>query len=328
MPDFSLDHTLLVDDLEQFVTDIRRVWTQGGGEVASVRQNVQRGGCATLIASGLARLGVSAHLFGRTSPLGLEVLGAFIRGIPVDIQHVQVDGRLGLMTVLEVGADKINVMIGDPDSMSPFRFQDLSEADRKLLKSCSLVGVFDWVYNRTGTELARELCSFAKSAGVLTYLDTADPGPRQAELRQLFEEVVCSGCLDILSVNENELNHYAGFTSGSPKDGILTKAEAVKRRISARLEVHCSRFAVSLGNTDVAVIPAFRVRPLRTTGAGDSWNSGNIFGHILGLPAAERLLVANAVAAYYISHPEADHPSIDKLADFVAQTPLREVESG
>jgi len=55
---------------------------------------------------------------------------------------------------------------------------------------------------------------------------------------------------------------------------------------------------------------------LRSTGAGDAWNAGNIFGDALGLPDSCRLTLANAVAGFYVSSLTAEHPTLPKLIEF------------
>ena len=70
-------------------------------------------------------------------------------------------------------------------------------------------------------------------------------------------------------------------------------------------------------------IPTFNVEPIRLTGAGDAWNSGDILAELLHLPDAQRLMLANAVAAYYISHPAGAHASREKLAEFLQSATLR-----
>lgn len=60
-----------------------------------------------------------------------------------------------------------------------------------------------------------------------------------------------------------------------------------------------------------AVVPTFCVEPLRVTGAGDSWNSGNILGHLAGLA------LANAVAGLYISGKDGIAPTLAEVARFL-----------
>jgi sugar/nucleoside kinase (ribokinase family) len=85
------------------------------------------------------------------------------------------------------------------------------------------------------------------------------------------------------------------------------------------VDLHTSLFAGSFTKNNETVVPTFNVSALRSTGAGDAWNAGNIFGAALGLPDSCRLTLANAVAAYYISNPTAEHPTLSKLIEFCSQ---------
>ena len=101
----------------------------------------------------------------------------------------------------------------------------------------------------------------------------------------------------------------------------LTKkcATILAKNLSARVDLHTTTFAGSFtGNSEVTV-STFKVSVLRATGAGDAWNAGNIFGDALGLPDSCRLTLANAVAAYYISSPAGEHPTMPKLVDFCSK---------
>jgi sugar/nucleoside kinase (ribokinase family) len=77
----------------------------------------------------------------------------------------------------------------------------------------------------------------------------------------------------------------------------------------------------------VTFFPAFDVELHRSTGAGDAWNAGNIFGELLDLTPAIRLCLANAVAGYYVSSKRAVHPTVDDLIAFVKAKQLRALPS-
>jgi sugar/nucleoside kinase (ribokinase family) len=99
-----------------------------------------------------------------------------------------------------------------------------------------------------------------------------------------------------------------------------------KRRVAARIDYHTPSFAASIDD-NVTFFPAFDVELHRSTGAGDAWNAGNIFGELLGLTPAFRLCLANAVAGYYISSKRAVHPTVDDLIAFVKAKQLRALPS-
>jgi len=88
------------------------------------------------------------------------------------------------------------------------------------------------------------------------------------------------------------------------------------KNLSGRIDLHTTTFAGSFTSETEIVVPAFRVPVLRTTGAGDAWNAGNIFGDALGFSDHCRLTLANLTAAYYISSLTAEHPTLPKLKEF------------
>jgi len=140
--------------------------------------------------------------------------------------------------------------------------------------------------------------------------------------------VLSKKLVDVFGVNENEAFSYASQLS--PRVKRLQKklehhelakecARVLAKHLSARVDLHTSLFAGSFAKDNEVVVPAFNVSVLRSTGAGDAWNAGNIFGDALTLPDSCRLTLANAVAAYYVSSPAAEHPTLPKLIEFCSK---------
>lgn len=131
--------------------------------------------------------------------------------------------------------------------------------------------------------------------------------------------------LDILSVNENEAFQYAGHFDkrvGRLK-GKLNHYEVAKecarilvKNLTARVDLHTAAFSGSFTGGNEVIVPSLPVKVLWSTGAGDSWNAGNIYGDALKLPDSCRLMLANSVASYYISSQKAEHPTLPKLIEF------------
>jgi len=131
-----------------------------------------------------------------------------------------------------------------------------------------------------------------------------------------------------LGVNENEAFMFASQLNPKVK-GLRKKLEhhdlakecarILARHVSARVDLHTSAFAGSFTKDNEVIVPAFKVSVLRSTGAGDAWNAGNIFGDALGLPVSCRLTLANAVAAYYVSSQTAEHPTLHRLMEFCSK---------
>jgi sugar/nucleoside kinase (ribokinase family) len=87
--------------------------------------------------------------------------------------------------------------------------------------------------------------------------------------------------------------------------------------LPARIDLHTTAFSATFTNKNEVVVPAFKIKALRATGAGDAWNAGNIIGDGNALSDQCRLTLANAVAACYLSDPEGRHPTRQKLVKFI-----------
>jgi sugar/nucleoside kinase (ribokinase family) len=120
-----------------------------------------------------------------------------------------------------------------------------------------------------------------------------------------FRALIDAGQIDILFANEHEL---AALTQCEDfHDGIAQLAPKVATLVVTRSE-HGAH-AVSGGeHAQVAAEPVTKV--VDTTGAGDLFAAGFLFGHVRGRPLAECLRMGAICAAEIISHygarPEAD----------------------
>jgi sugar/nucleoside kinase (ribokinase family) len=187
--------------------------------------------------------------------------------------------------------------------------------------------VFNWAAtSKRGTELAEDVFRYVKEEGKgKTYFDSGDPTSNKTSIPKLFKNVLKTRLLDILSVNENEAFQYASqFDKSIAKlRGRADHSEVAKecarilaRNLTARVDLHTAAFSGSFTRENEVIVPGFSVKSLRSTGAGDSWNAGNIYGDALKLPDSCRLMLANAVAGYYISSPRAEHPTPQRLIEF------------
>jgi len=291
-----------------------------------------RGGNAANTAAALATLGAKVFPIIKTGPLGLHLLKFYLEPFGVDTSHVKANGKVALTTAFELThkGEKVNVMMGDLGSLPNFGPKNLTEEDFKLLRESDYVCVFNWAsLGRWGTKLAEKVFSYVKEKGkAKTYYDTGDPSPNKDNIPRLVKKVLSRKIVDIFGVNENEAFMYASQLN--PKVKSLRKklehhnlakecARILAKHMSARVDLHTSTFSGSFTKDNEVIVPAFHVSVLRSTGAGDAWNAGNIFGNALGLPDSCRLTLANAVAAYYVSSSTAEHPTLHNLIEFCSK---------
>jgi len=333
MPDFFLDRLVMYEgNLNHFSKAMAEVAERKGGSIHGIKQLELRGGNAANAAAALATLGAKVYPIISTSLLGLHLLKFYLDPFEVDLSHVKTGGKMSLTTAIELThqGERVNVMMSDLGSLSEFGLDHLTPEDFRVLREADYVCIFHWAATRRwGTQLAEGVFDYVKKKGKgKTYYDTSDPNPKKEEAPRLVKKVLLGNIVDIFSVNENEAFCYASQLD-EKVDGLQKKmkldelskgcARILAKNLSGRVDLHTTAFAGSFtGNSEVTV-PAFKVSVLRATGAGDAWNAGNIFGDALGFPDRCRLTLANAVAAYYISSPDGEHPTLSKLVDFCSK---------
>jgi len=330
MPDFFLDRLITYDeDVYHFSQALEKVARRKGGSIHGVKQTQLRGGNAANTAAALAAFGVKAYPIIDTSPLGLCILKFYLDPFGVDLSHVKTHGNMSLTTAFELTheGEEVNVMMSDLGSLPEFGLDDLTSEDFQILRKADYVCVFHWAGTRRfGTELAEGVFNCVKRGGRgKTYYDTSDPSPKIRGVPVLVKRVLLRNLVDIFSVNESEAFCYASQVS-KEVDGLRKKlkpnelakecARILENKLSARIDLHTATFSGSFTKNSEVVVPTFKVPVLRATGAGDAWNAGNIFGDAVGLSDACRLTIANAVAAYYISNPAGEHPTLRRLIEF------------
>jgi len=313
MPHFCVDVFVEVNrNYLNFQKDLKKVVERGGGNIR-ISQKVYRGGKAANLASALSAFGLNTYLIARTDDFGYKMLHSFFKDTNVDISHVSKEGKFSITTALEL--KDANIMLSDPGSLEEFGPLMLHDKDVDLIKSADIICISDWGLNTKGTDLVKFVFEKVKYSGKgKTFFDPGDPSSKgekeEQEITKFLDQVVAQGLVDIFSVNDDELLKF-----GRSND--IAKAIQNLKNIK-RIDLHTKKSSISYYKEKKAKkIPSVNITPRRLTGAGDSWNAGNILGEIFGVDDDMRLLLANSVAAFYISNTEAKHPSRSELIKFL-----------
>ncbi len=331
MPDFFLDRLISVPwVVEEFPGIIADVVKHKGGSLDGVPQTNLNGGNAINVASALSSLGIGVKPIICTSDYGLEQIKYHFKSSQIDLSHIKKCGKASITTALEFNRDneKINVMIRDLGALAEFSSADLAEEDYTWIEAADYVCLFNWAGTlKHGTSLAQAVFERTKHWGRgKTYYDTADPTPNTEGIPNLIEEILKTSKVDILSLNENEAVTYASQLDNGIKEKqgrigfaelAMEAARVLARAFSARIDLHTTVFSATLKGTSEVVVPSFKIKVQRATGAGDAWNAGNIIADHNGLSDECRLILANAVSACYLSGADGSHPNKDKLASFI-----------
>jgi len=330
MPDFFLDRLISLDyDVKAFSDNLADVARRKGGNIDGIAQMELRGGNAINTASALAALGLNVTPIVCTSKLGLQLIKFYLKRRRVNLSHIKVLDRLSITTALELEAEggRANVMLRDVGALANFGPNNLEREDFVAIEKADYVCVFNWAGTRKfGTKLAETVFEHTKTRGKgRTYYDTADPMPNKRKIPDLLKNVLQSSLVDVLSLNENEAVCYASQLNSEIKelrrklrfDALaMESARILASRLSARIDLHTTNFSATFTKQKATIVNSLQVSALRTTGAGDAWNAGNILGDAYKLSDSARLLLANAVAGYYISNPDGLHPTRRQLLKF------------
>ena len=331
MPDFFLDHSLAYDfDARTLARRMLTVASRGGGEISDVHQSLEVGGNAAICTLALARLGASVRPIMKTNALGLALMRHFYEPQGIDLSRIKLTGSLSPTAILELSdkSGSANIMLGDSSSITPFSFEDFDSDDLGLIDRSRYVCVFNWLYNKRGTDLAEDLFGYCrKNSRARTFFDAADPTPRAKELPDLSRRVLKKELIDMWGMNENEALIFAKlYKRGLERHGKRAALEAgkvISANTGTTIYLHTAEYSASIRDDEVAVAPSLAITPRRGTGAGDSWNAGIMVAHELGLTEEEGLLFANAIAGKYVANLQRVHSTISDTVAFLKDSALR-----
>lgn len=143
-------------------------------------------------------------------------------------------------------------------------------------------------YRAFDAETFRTIVNMAKDRGIKVALDFGSFGVVNV-CRALFDELFAAKKIDMIFANEDEAKAYTG------KEPLEALAE---------LSRHCEVAIVKIGkkgayiseNGVVTTVAAGTAKAIDTTGAGDLWAAGYLYGYLNGFDAARSGKLASSVA--------------------------------
>ncbi len=296
-----------------------------------MKTSLTHGGCAANCAVALSALETPTSLVARTSNIGLMLLSLTSGTSYLDSTHVRTDGSLAVTAALETrnnDGSTPNLMISDTGSVGSFSSADLNEADNELFRNSFIVGIFSWNLNEKGTELMEWVSQLCSEKNVKVFADLGDPNTRKDQLPALVNQVIREGLIDYLSLNENELRSLAASMGiARPlKKAFIDLAVEVGSQLPVELDLHTSDRAGIVKGDKTLFLPAFDVTVNRSTGAGDSWNAGYLFGVVNDAELETRVAMANLLAAAHISNSTPKVHSLQELSRYIMHVRFKRLD--
>ncbi|MBP3961897.1 carbohydrate kinase family protein [Paenibacillus lignilyticus] len=271
-----------------------------GQEVLVQNMTIHVGGGAALFSLALAKLGLKIAFNGI---LGEDGFGHFVRDhlnqYGIDTSYIRSSSsNTGISIAINPEKDRSFITYMGSNAELSMGLLDLESV--ALARHVHLTGYRGRENHAEYMKVVRSI----KALGVTTSIDVGwdDTGEWFSGIFELMSEV------NVFFMNEVEAEHYTGCS------GIMD--------IIAKLSAYSSHFIVKLGSTGaVATVngqsqfrSGFQVPVVDTTGAGDSFNAGYIYGFLSGQKPEQCLLYGNACGALSVTQSGGSTGTPDRTA--------------
>lgn len=323
LPDFYVDVMARLPAWNRALPAMRSIVERGGGNLPVGPIEFKVGGQAANVGVALARLGAEVELVAETDAMGRRMLEDVAGQVGLGLRHVRATATSSVTLALETA--RANLMLSHAGPLRTFGPARLSAAAWRSIEDADAVVVTNWSQDAKGTELLTAIARRLRRRDAFLYVDTGDLRHRSArDVRALLGASRVWQRVDAWGLNENEVRAAAGAAAGRGAVGgksgkgaeggdVVTLAQGLAQRLGTRLDVHTRAWAASLPPDGtarrIARVTTPSGRAIRLTGAGDTWNAGNLAGHLLGLGDEPRLRLAHAVATRYVMAPSGLAPS-------------------
>ena len=258
--------------------------------VAAKELRIDHGGVAGNLAVALSRLGVKSRVIGA---VGRDVFGSEIinrlRRDGVDTRYVKVIKEVptGIMVVLIVPSG-MRTIIGFRGANAYINLS--SDEVNEVLRDVIHVHISGYTgLNNDGGSFMLKLARISKELGMSVSVDLEGIAIHKKNLVNRLR-----GTVDYVMLNGDELKYLSGcedIEEGLNKLDNTLKPKAIFLKLGPRGSM------VYYGGVITKVEP-FKVRAIDSTGAGDAFNAGVIYGLLRGLEPTEAAKIGNAMGAY------------------------------
>ncbi len=244
------------------------------------------GSSSAIFASNIARLGASVGFVGKA---GQDNFGDFVvaalQSASVDTSRIvrSTDGRTGICVVMSFPENY--AMVSYPGIREVFTAEEVDFDYVRQARHMHMSSYYIQPGLRPG---APRLFRFARENGLTTSFDP-DTDPRGEWNPAIFDVLEN---VDIFLPNEHEARRICGT------DDLEAAIQKLARYVKKVLVIKRGAkgvLAVSGGRRLAASV--FRIQPIDTTGAGDSFNAGFLYQFLKGAPLEECLIWGNACGA-------------------------------
>lgn len=252
-------------------------------EIAHLNQKIASGGSTSNTIYGLAKLGAKTGYIGK---IARDEAGEFFvndmvkANINTHFLYSDIDTGIATTFISPNGERTFATYLGAAATMTP------EELDIEIIKQYDIIHVEGYlIFNK---ELVIDVCKKAKECGLLISMDMASFNLVEM-MRDLVEELLVE-YVDIIFANEEEAK---AFTGKEEHDAL----EILSQYCSVAVVKLGARGSIAKVNGVVTEIPPAPGERIDTTGAGDIYASGFLFGLINELSVEESGALASKLGA-------------------------------
>ena len=256
-----------------------------GREVLVDDVTLTMGSASAICACGLAKLGNAVTFAGK---VGADTWGDLCKSklaaCGVDISRVMVDPALKTGITVSITSPTDRALVTYPGASTALQASDFERESFRGFQHLHISSFFIQQGLRPGI---KQLLGLASECGLTTSLDPGyDPDEKWGrDLLEALTEV------DVFFPNEIELEGVTGLRDHEE----ALRSVANGRTITVVKLGTDGCMTLDAGNS--VTIPAFLVKPVDTTGAGDSFNAGFLHAWLRGAPLRDAMTFAAACGA-------------------------------
>jgi len=252
-------------------------------EIHGLKQTVASGGSTSNTICGLAQLGASVGYMGK---IGKDDMGYFFKkdmekaGVVTHLLYSKIDTGIATTFITQGGERTFATYLGAAATQMP---DDLHKSIFSLYDIIHVEGYL--IYNR---DLILSICQLAKKCGLQISMDMASYNLVEA-MHPLMEELL-RNYVDIIFANEEEAFAFTGKKEREALEVLSTYCPVAVVKLGAE-----GSLAHVLGET--TIIPAVKAQSKDTTGAGDIYAAGFLYGLVNNYAVSEAGALASKLGA-------------------------------
>jgi sugar/nucleoside kinase (ribokinase family) len=260
-----------------------------GQEIIAENSSVVLGSSTAITASGLAKLGMTTGFIGKLGKDNFaEVVMESLKTNQIDTSHVIIDDSITTGLTISLSTSKDRALVTHLGSIEALALEDI---ELSLLDHTRHIHIGSYFLQHSLRAGIPKLFKEANKRGVTTSLDVGWDDTNNWNYG-IWDALAYT---DIFFPNETEALHITG------KENVQAALDELSKHAN-RVIVKCGSMG-AVGKYEGVTLQqkAFDVNPIDTTGAGDSFNAGFIYGFLHDFSFEKCLLYGNACGSVSVT---------------------------